>query len=230
MKERNGIVEGEETVVGVIALDPAMIPPLPKVTDLKLMWLLLDTPLYIDIREILELIAKNDKLWYATTHTVDEVFNLIFEMNDEYGQYCELIRDLTFTNPNNMNEELNDFLVRYVADSLYTPTLAQYNDFGTHKTAREYFENGGRGYLIEPPEPKPGRDGYYYYILNMEKVRAPFITLLSDYDGLVEAEQIIRDLMESKTPHQFDEYYIIEDTAHLDLPFGSKLRVRCFQK
>ncbi|AAB90123.1 alpha/beta fold hydrolase domain-containing protein [Archaeoglobus fulgidus] len=230
VRERNGLTEGEETVVGVIALDPAMIPPLPKLTDLKLMWLLLDTPLYIDIRGIMNLIAKNDRLWCATTHTIDEVFELIFEMNEEYGQYSELIRDLTFTNPGNMNDELNDFLVRYVADSLYTPTLAHYNDFGTHRTAREYFENGGRSYLIVPPEPNPGKDGYYYYILNMQKVRVPFITLLSEYDALVEAEQIIRDLMEAKTPHQFDEYYIIEGTAHLDLPFGLKAPSEVFPK
>ncbi len=230
VRERNGETKGPETVVGVIALDPAMIPPLPKVTDMKLTWLLLDTPLYIDIRGIVEDIAKSDKLWYKTVLTVDRVFELIFKMNEKYGKYSEIIRDLTFTNLNDLNPALEDFMARYIVDSLYTPTLAQYNDFGTHKTAREYFENGGRWYLIEPPTPKPGRDGYYYYIYNMKKVKVPFITLLSEYDGLVEADQIIRDLMEAKTPHQYDEYYIIEGTAHVDLPFGLKAPTEIFPK
>lgn len=215
VRERNGEIEGPETVVGVIALDPAMIPPLPEITDIKLVWLLLDKPLYIDIRGAIEEIAKSDILWYATM-LMDGVFDLVFKMNEEYGEYSEIIRDLTFTNPNDLNPALEDFLARYIADSLYTPTLAQYNDFGTHKTAREYFENGGRQYLVEPPTPKPGEDGYYYYIHNMDKVKVPFITLLSEYDSLVAADQIIRDLMEAKTPHQYDEYYIIEGAAHVD--------------
>jgi len=230
VRERNGEVNGAETVIGVIALDPAMIPPLPEVTDMKLMWLLLDTPLYIDIRGIIEEIARNERLWCKTMLTVDGLFDLIFRMNERYGEYSEIVRYLTFTNPRNLNPALDDFLARYIADSLYTPTLAQYNDFGTHKTAREYFENGGRWYLVEPPAPMPGKDGYYYYIHNMEKVKVPFITLLSEYDGLVEADQIIRDLMGAKTPHQHDEYYVINETAHVDLPFGLKAPTEVFPK
>lgn len=230
VKERNGEISGPETVIGVIALDPAMVPPLPEITDSKLMWALLDLPLYIDIRGMLEKIAEKDKLWSMTTQTLDRAFDLIFKMNEKYGDYSEIIRDLAFTNPSDLNPALEDFLVRYIADSLYTPTLAQYNDFGTHKTVREYFENGGRWYLVEPPEPKPGRDGYYYYINNMKKVKVPIIALLSESDALVDAHQVIQDLMEAKTPHQYDEYYIIKGTAHVDLPFGLKAPNEVFPK
>ncbi|WP_202320310.1 alpha/beta fold hydrolase [Archaeoglobus neptunius] len=230
VRERNGEIDGSETVIGVIALDPAMIPPLPRVTDADLAWLLLDAPLYIDLRGVVEDIAKNNKLWHKTMLTVDRVFKLIFEMNEKCGEYSEIIRDLTFTNPNDLNPALEDFMARYIVDSLYTPTVAQYNDFGTHKTVREYFENGGRWWLVEAPTPKPGRDGYYYYIYNMKKVKVPFITLLSEYDGLVEADEVIRNLMEAKTLHKYDEYYIIEGTGHVDLPFGLKVPSEVFPK
>jgi pimeloyl-ACP methyl ester carboxylesterase len=219
-KYRNGDYINSETVLGVIAIDPAMIPPLPKIIDNILVWSLLDTPLYIDIRNIIDKIAETDPLWGVTLLTEDFLFKVLYRVNSIYGNYSDIIKALTFTNPYNLDPYLNDFLVRYIFDSAYTPTFAQYADFGLRYTAREYFENGGRGYLIEPPKPNPGYDGYYYYIYNMKKVKVPFVTVLSELDGLVKSDQIIRDLMQAKTPHPLDRYRIIPNTGHVDLPFG----------
>ncbi len=217
---RNGDKIGPETVIGVIAIDPAMIPPLPRLIDNILTWTLLDPAIYIDIRSFIEKMGEFEPLWYVTLLTLDSFFKVLYKLDNVYGNYSEIIKAVTFTNPSNLNSYLTDFLVRYIFDSAYTPTFAQYADFGLRYTAREYFENGGRGYLIEPPTPKPGYDGYYYYIYNMKKVKVPFVTVLSELDGLVKAEQIIRDLMQAKTPHPLDRYKIIPNTGHVDLPFG----------
>ncbi|MEM4509290.1 MAG: hypothetical protein QXY19_02670 [Archaeoglobaceae archaeon] len=219
-KYRNGDLKNEETVIGVIAIDPAMIPPLPKIIDNLFTWTLLDTPLYIDIRSFLETMAQIEPLWRVTLLTEEILFRVLYKVNSIYGSYSEIITALTFTNPKNLNPYLQDFLLRYIFDSAYTPTFAQYADFGLKYTAREYFENGGKSHLIEPPNPSPGMDGYYYYIHNMKKVKVPFVTVLSELDGLVKADQIIKDLMQAKTPHPLDRYYIVPNTGHVDLPFG----------
>jgi len=217
---RNGDRINAETVVGVIAIDPAMIPPLPAILDNFFTWTLLDQAIYIDTRSILQKVAEIEPLRFLTFLTLDMFFKLFYRVNSLYEDRTGIITALTFTNPENLDPYLTDFLLRYVFDSAYTPTFAQYADFGLKYTAREYFENGGKGYLIEPPKPNPGSDGYYYYINNMKKVKVPFVTVLSELDGLVKAEQIIKDLMQAKTPHSLDRYKIISNTGHVDIPFG----------
>lgn len=230
VNERNGITKGPQTVLGVIALDPAMIPPLPEIIDTKIGWVLLDKPMYLDLRSLIELTAKNKKLWDTTLLTMNFLFTAIEDAYYQYGDRCELVKALAMYATEDMNDALGDFATRFVMDSIYTPTLVQYADFGLRLTAREYFENGGRYYLISPPEPRPGRDGYYYYIYNMQKVKVPFITILSDLPGLVEAEQIEKDLMQAKTPHTLDRTYRISNTGHLELPFGLKAPSEVFPK
>ncbi|MEM2176065.1 MAG: hypothetical protein QXN34_01880 [Archaeoglobaceae archaeon] len=230
VNQRNGLIKSSQTVLGVIALDPAMIPPLPKIIDTKLGWALLDVPVYMDLRSLLETTAKNEKLWNTTLLTMNFLYTVIEEAYYAYGDRCELIRALAMYATEDMNEALGDFAMRYIMDSIYTPTLAQYGDFGLRLTAREYFENGGRYYLISPPQPNPGRDGYYYYIYNMQKVKVPFITILSDLPGLVEAEQIEKDLMQAKTKHELDRTFRINNTGHLELPFGLKAPGEIFPK
>ncbi|MCX8172174.1 MAG: lysophospholipase, partial [Archaeoglobaceae archaeon] len=220
VKYRNGEQITPETVIGVIAIDPAMIPPLPRIIDNIFIWALLDTALYIDIRSIIDKMVASDLLWSAALLTEEMFFKILYKVNSMYGNYSDIIRALAFTNPGNLNPYLYDFLLRYIADSLYTSTFAQYADFGLRYTVREYFENGGRGHLVEPPKPNPGVDGYYYYIRNMHKVKVPFIAVLSELDGLVDADQVIKDLMLAKSRHVLDRYYIIPNTGHLDLPFG----------
>jgi len=229
-KERNNITQGPQTVLGVIALDPAVIPPLPKYLNNPLLWSTFYVPLYIDVRKAVAELAKNDPLWNSTMKTFDSVVSSIFYINKNFGKYSDFIRDITFIDPNDLNDALNDFLARYIFDSFYNQMFAQYGDFGLNHTVREYFKNNGKGYLIAPPKPKPGKDGYYYYLNNMKKVQVPFITILSEYDGLVSANEVISDLMYKKTPSPYDEYYIIEGTAHVDLPFGLKAPKEIFTK
>ncbi|MEM1671906.1 MAG: hypothetical protein QXY92_05775 [Archaeoglobaceae archaeon] len=218
-------------MLGVIALDPAMIPPLPQIMDTKVGWALLDIPIYMDLRSLIETIAKSRLLWNTTLLAMNFLYKVIEEAYYQYGDRCELIKALAMYATEDMNDALGDFAFRYIMDSIYTPTLVQYGDFGLRLTAREYFENGGRSYLISPPYPKPGLDGYYYYyIYNMNKVQVPFITILSELPGLVEAEQIEKDLMGRKTPHPLDETWLIKGTGHLELPFGLKAPSEIFPK
>lgn len=122
---------------------------------------------------------------------------------------------------------MEDFLARFVLDSTYSQIQAQYFDFGVHNTLREYFENGlGHKLYVVAPEPNPGKDGYYYYIYNMDKVKVPTIAILAEHG--VGVEEVLRVLMNAKTPNPNDEYHVIYDTAHIDLPLGLKASTEMF--
>ena len=57
---------------------------------------------------------------------------------------------------------------------------------------------------MEPPSPSSW-DDYYYYTDHMEKISVPSITFLADGEGeildLVDADQIMRDFVNAKTPN-----------------------------
>lgn len=53
-KMRNGEIEGPETVVGFIAIDPAVGLSVPKSMNKFAIWALLDPPVYLDIRDIVD--------------------------------------------------------------------------------------------------------------------------------------------------------------------------------
>ena len=75
---------------------------------------------------------------------------------------------------------------------------------------------------LEPPKPSFW-DGYYYYTKNMDKIKVPLICFLADGESeffdLVDADQIMRDLVNGKTKNINDEVHFIE-CAHIDIPVG----------
>jgi len=224
--------ERNKAIKGFIALDPAGVPPLPKWLDLRPLWALVGEPLYLPLGlywneavNALKPAALDDDV----VLTLEMVIDKMRILDNLFGKYIDLFGYLAMVNSNNLDPHVADFSFRYAfPDSTFIRGLGQYFDFGMNNTIREFWKNGGRKmYPIIGPKPKPD-DGYYYCTENMDKVAVPTIAILSESDSLVNAENIIQDLMEAKTPNENDEYYIIEGTAHIDVPMGIKGPIEIF--
>jgi hypothetical protein len=219
--ERNGITEGPETILGFIALEPAMIAKLPSILDSLLMWMIIDIDIYLDIRMLID-----DLLGIFFDDPVEFLVQLLNALDNLIGgtELAQLIIDILNTDPAHMNEPLMYYLLKYTLDNTYNKILSQYMDWSFHKTAREHYENRNNEGEIIPDTPGGWFDRYYYYIDHMDKVRVATICFLATHDGefmdLVIADEIIENLMEAKTPDSNDEVYFVEG-AHIDVPMGT---------
>jgi len=227
VEERNGDDNGPETVKGFIGLDPAWIPGMTSLLDNSLIWALLYTDLVIDLRSIIELVIDIP----LAPNIMECILGLI---TDKYGENLNIIfREFVNLDLLNINDEWLFFLLAYTLDTLYLRTLAQYLDFIANDRVREFFRNGflnsGR---VSPPEPW-FLDGYYYYDENMEKMKVPAITFLAEMENefmdLVDADKVIRDVVNGKTQTAIDECYMIPG-AHIDMPGGINAPIELFPK
>jgi hypothetical protein len=228
VNERNGITDGPETIAGFIGLDPAWIPGMTQLLDNVLIWCLLNTDLFIKLRDIIELMLFDCEI---TSSILDWLLDIVA---DELGGFAaDLLYQLMNLDTTNVNEAWLYYFVGYAADNLYFRTLGQYLSFIAHDTVREHFKNGwfNEG-LISPPRPWAW-DGYYYYVDNCDKISVPSITFLASMDDgpmdLVDGDKVIRDIVNGKTYNENDECYWIEG-AHIDVPMGLRAPVDLFPK
>ncbi|MCD6569107.1 MAG: hypothetical protein J7L53_00190 [Deltaproteobacteria bacterium] len=222
-------------IKGFIGIDPAGIPPLPEYINAPGFWLLMGFPVYLDFDRILEeIINPNLEGAGVMIVTVDMVFGMIHELarlDAIYGEYTQLFDlfpylDCWYTQ--NMDPYVEDFIARYLLSSTYLRALSEYYNIGMYQSIREHWKNGAENKdIIVAGSPDPN-DGYYYYDEHMYLMSVPSITVLSQSDSLVEAEEIIRDLMEAKQPHEYDEWHLIPNTAHVDIPMGLNAPVITF--
>ena len=219
VNERNGVTDGPETVAGFIGLDPAWIPGMTQLLDNILIWCLLNTDLYIKIRDIIEFMLFDCEI---TSSILDWLLEIVA---DELGGFAaDLLYEIMNLDLSNVDEAWLFYFIGYAADNLYFRTLAQYLSFIAHDTVRESHKNGGwfNELRITPPRPRDG-DGYYYYVDNCDKISVPAITFLASMeDGpmdLVDGDKVIRDIVNGKTYNENDELHWIEG-AHIDVPGG----------
>ncbi len=243
-------VERNRSIKGFIGIDPAGIPPMPAYLNQDLLWSLLWIPAYIDLDTLIgETLNTHLPDKEPIILGVDLLMELIFGLDDLYALFGEQLPEimnifgyLTFWNTRNMPPLVEDYFARYAASSCYLRALSQYYDFGMHQVVREHWTNGeeNRTRLVGPA-PAPKTDGYYYYTLpwpyendspanNMRRMRVPAVVVLSYTDSLVQATQIIRDVMEAKTPHELDdEPHLIPNTGHVDVVCGSNAPYLTFE-
>lgn len=229
VKERNGIDQGDETVSGFIGLDPAWIPGMTKLLDNIFIWLLTNTNLKINIRDIVNILIDEIPLG---DNILTWILNLI---SDKYGyEVREIFSYLLNLDTSNMSDEQLFFFVIYAVDTVYFRTLAHYLDFIAHDTVRECYKNGWfNEWLISPPNPGGWFDSYYYYIDNTYKMSVPSIIFLAseenDLTDLVDGETVVRDVHNGKTRDSNDELYWLEG-AHIDMPIGLRAPEELFPK
>ncbi len=209
-----------ELVRGVIALDPAGIVAMPPSFDNVFFWYLAGDPLYINLRALSKVVAKPSVSKKFTATWVNWMFDRLYlhsTLNDDYDGLSEA---LNIWNTHDKHPNMTDWIAFHVLDSAYSGGMGQYLDFYVNRVIREHWQNGPENAdLDKGPAPVPG-DGYYSYKDHMDRVKVPFITLLGAYNGLVEADEIIADLMHGKTPNPLDKTHVMPDCGHMNVYEG----------
>ncbi len=215
------------TVKGLIGLDPAGVPPLPfvGVIDMKPVWRVLQTPKLVNMDKLVENNLSDSNLKWMPFWAIGTFFRTIGSMAEvtNIQQQYDLFGALAFWKVKDMNKYTIDFFLRYAAGSFYLRGFAEYTDWGVHNVQREFWENGAENEgTIVPPDSGDSNDNLVYYLDNISNVIVPTICIFFESDGLVSTSIMVKNLMNLKTPQPDDEWYEIPGTAHVDIPLGNR--------
>ncbi|MDY6904921.1 MAG: alpha/beta hydrolase [Thermodesulfobacteriota bacterium] len=220
-------------VKGFIGLDPAGVPWLPDLLDSSLFWGLVGSRLYLPLDslsgELVQLLPDKKLL----VGVMDTFLGLI---NDRAGDddylLGELFAYLNFWKVDDMDPCMEDFMLRYSIGGASIRGFGQYMDMGLHYTLREHYKNGSENYLTtrQGPTPDPGSDGYYYYDENVSRMTVPLIVFSSSTGALVAPEETYEFIISKKSPTAYDQWYVVNGTAHVDVAMGNRLPTAIFQQ
>ncbi|MBC7246996.1 MAG: alpha/beta fold hydrolase [Actinobacteria bacterium] len=216
---------GSQALKGFVDLDGPVIPggSIPALLQV-LLWPALSTPLYLDLRPLtsnlgglaadplmaLETMAR--WLWGTIGYPDLGLLNL-----------------LLLINPANMDPGVSRYFFRYGLDGVSTRVVAQFADAIVNGKLREDYRNGLlNSLLVAPPEPRSG-DGYYYYSDNLGKIKLPALVIADATRDITNPEDI-RSFYDRKTRNSKDRYYVISNTAHVDLVMGLNAPKELFPK
>lgn len=211
--QRNGIIESPQTVKAFLGLEPAWIPRVYPLMDNILTWQLLDVDTYYDIRTALETIGNINCLNELTIAFIDLVGQL-------YGTIIgNFMQDIVNINSINYDTTLTFYFLNYVLDSVYSSTLQQYLDWSKYNHVREHFQNSQPSLIVPEVD-----DSLYYYSDHVDKISVPSLIFLSTHQtelfDLVDADYVVSDIVNGKTPTSIDRLVWIDNSAHCDLPNG----------
>ena len=212
-RQRHGLVRG------VIALDPACIPPMPGWVNNRRFWRMASKPSYYKLSGMaanLDIILTRG----AVNHVVACLFDGFYDRSTNSQDYTGTNEALNIWNTHDKHPNMNDWIAFHVLENSYSQALGQYLDFGINQTAREHWQNGKENIDLKKGPAPVEDDGYYNYLAHMDLVSAPFITLLSHYDGLVKADEVIKDLMQAKVKHLDDHWFVLPNTGHMNVHEG----------
>jgi hypothetical protein len=210
-KERNASVKG------YLALDPAVVPPLPSTLNKEGLWKILYKPILLPLDAIMETLLVDSK---STGTGMSEFMDKVFDKLNANMDYSPGMEMLHFWETSNMDPYVLDYFMRYAVTNMYIRIMAQYADWGLNHVMREGYTNGRENVGVVVPQPRKEGDGYYYYEDHMANITTPIFCLLSEYSGLVSSGIVLDYLIEAKTPNPLDQYYEVPGTAHADLPAG----------
>lgn len=221
--ERNG-GSGRETLKGFVDMDGPMVPVMNSVPQIKLLWVPLDVPVYINVRPITRLFGE-------AAAPVFEGFEYVswFIWSALGSPDLGLINSLFSMNPANMDVDVARYMIEYCVDGMSSRTVSQYADAGAYGKFREDYKNGTwNAFRIAPRSPRSG-DGYYYYSDNLAKISLPAL-VIADATEDVTSPGDIENFYKGKTRNALDEFYVAPDTAHVDVVFGLNAPTATFPK
>lgn len=216
-------------IKGFIGLDPSGVPPLPGLLDVDLTWTLVGSRIYLPLdaisQNLLQLLPSQQLV-----SLVDIMFGTINDADDliaaaGVSPQRNLFKYLNFWSMEDTDPCMQDFTARFALSGVTLRSLGQYMDLGLNYTIREHYLNGAENYLSAKlikggPTPNPGSDRYYYYSQNMSRMTVPLIVFSSTEGALVTTKATYDTIISKKSPTQYDEWYVINGTAHIDLGAG----------
>lgn len=220
-------------VLGFVVMDPAGQPPEPSILNNPITWEIIGMKMYLPLDDISQsffqdlpsdILGPTGQVIFNTITNIDNLLTSLGWPNN-YLSYDD------FYYMQDIDPYELDFQTRYALSGASMRCFGQYLDNGEYQTCREFWRNGieNKDQVI-PAAPNPGQDGYYYYIDNMNRLTVPMIAICSNAGALVSPEIVYQTIYAKKTPNALDEYYIIQDTAHIDLAMGLKSPSEVFPK
>jgi hypothetical protein len=224
------------SIRGYIGLDPAGMPPLPTLIDLYPIWTALSSKLYLPLDDVSVYLLQSlpgvilipaEVMIFGAINVADAVTRAAGVGDvDNLFKYLDLWR-MVDTDPC-----VADFMARFGLSGVALRGLGQYMDNGLHQTIREHylngFENAYSTDFFMGPTPNPGKDGYYYYTLNMSRMTVPMIVFSSTQGSLVTPQATWDTIVSKKSPTKYDKWYVLSNTAHVDLVLGRKMTTTLF--
>ncbi len=211
--ERNG-GDGDQSLKGFVNMDGPMIPMGGSLPDLSIVWLALYAPWYIELRPLLTTVGEYGAPVVGLANTVSWYIYKSLGMPN-----LSLLNTLYTINASNMDGEVLKYGAEYCLDGVSTRALAQYADAVAHKKFREDYLNGGLSLMRwRAADPRSG-DGYFYYTDNLGLISLPALVLADSTEDITSPEDI-ENFYRGKTATVFDEFFMVPNTAHIDLVMG----------
>lgn len=211
IERNNG--SGPEAIRGFVDLDGPIVPSIKScIPSIAFLFLLPES--YLNVGGIDPSLAE------SLAEIIILMERILWALKDCLPDFLDnIVAAIRFVNPANIDINVMRFYACYVGGGLHTHAMAQYSDSIKWKKLREYYRNGlFRRFTIFPPAPCQG-DGYYYYSDNMQKITLPSLVLADATLDLTDPEDI-KSFYLRKGRHPLDEFYVMRNTAHLDLVNG----------
>lgn len=226
--------ERNQKIKGFIGLDPAGEPPLPftGIIDSRPVWRMLGSETCINVDSLMEEMLGDTNMRNVPAITTEMFMNFIANRDEirDVQERFDLFGALRMWDVENTNTFVNDFFLRYGTSSIYLRGFAQYADWGVNGVVREFYKNGeGNQNIIIPPKPNAPRNNLVPYD-QIKNMTVPAISIFSESDSLVKTDSMVQYLMDGKTPHPNDEWYELQGSAHVDVPFGNSSPTFTFVK
>jgi pimeloyl-ACP methyl ester carboxylesterase len=217
-------------VKGFIGLDPAGVPPLPSLLNSDVFWTLVGLRLYLPLDTL-----SQDLIQLFPSTLLEDVsgtmFGLINTAAAGDSTLSEFFGYLNFWDVKDMDPCMEDWMLRYSVGGSSIRGFGEYMDWGMNNTLREHYLNGSENYLSKlitgGPTPS-GNDGYYYYSNHMSLFTAPMIVFSSTAGSLVSPENTYNFIISKKSATAYDEWYVVEGTAHVDVAMGKRIPTAVF--
>ncbi|MFO8047667.1 MAG: hypothetical protein R6U29_01435 [Desulfosudaceae bacterium] len=205
-------------IKGFIGIDPAGLTPIatPLLLDNPLTWAVQGLPLRIPFDEIMVTLLGDHRLGAIPVLAIEVVMGAAKALAPV--DITGIVDMLYISNPQNINNYVEDFFARYALSSFYMRGASQFVDMALHLTLREHYKNGEENKNRNvPPDPGTAGDDLYSYSENMYLMSVPSFFLLSELDGLVKTELVIESVIEAKEYNVNDEWYEMPGTGHMDV-------------
>lgn len=226
VEERNA-GDGPQAVKGFVNLDGPRVPFVFGNTRLPLItwatWVVTALPIYYNLRLITRWLPRK------TGKYAMAAFSAVWKIRGNIPKPIDNLIAIAFSgNPDNLDPDVLGYVCKYAADGGTAHAAAQYLDACQCGKLRESYRGGNWGKRKMYPRPDES-DGLYYYSDHMDRISVPSLFLADGTVDITTPEEI-RKCFDLKTRHPLDEYYVMENTAHVDIPCGLRAPFETYPK
>ena len=133
-------------IKGFIGLDPAGVPPLPRLLNTDLMWTLVGSEIYLPLDAVSQALLQQFPS-QVLVGVSDIMFGTINKVANGNSSLSDLFDYLNFWLVKDMDPCMEDWMLRYSVAGSSIRGFGQYMDLGLNNTIREHYLNGAENYL-----------------------------------------------------------------------------------